>query len=605
MYLSFLSLAIYILTKMSVNLYSGALFIKTSLHWDMAPAITLIIGLTAFCTVTGGLAAVIYTDTIQAFLMLVGGMILMTFSFVEVGGISNLYTKYMEAVPSDIPANSTCGIPRSDSLYLLRDPWDSDMPWLGFLLGQTAASIWYWCADQVIVQRALAAKNLAHAQGGTLFAGYLKLLPLFMMVMPGMVSRVLYADVIACATPEACIKACDNAAGCSNLAYPMLIMNLMPLGLRGLMVAVMLAALVTDLTSIFNSASSLFTMDIYPLIRKKPSNKELMIVGRFFVIVMTALSIAWIPVVENTQGGQLYIYIQAISAYLQPPIAAMFLVGILWKRANEQGAFWGLMAGIVTGGTRMILEFTYPEPKCGEEDLRPSVLAKVHYMYFAFLLFFQTVIVMIVVSLLTEPLEDWRIIRTVYSKRYTDTVRPDEIEEHENSPEKLIEELEMEQRKDGDFEMRDDEGDGKVEPLMSDEDLENPSCMQKFGAPSSRDHNGEPKVTRQLVKDWLKHIAAWFCGFSLSENTNSEADHNLHRAGSSTMQLISDGETLRKSLAEKVARRHVRKLVGLIRQKPRTRVILFVNLVIITAIATFITILFSLPPSFMGIPGND
>ena len=335
-YLSVLSLLLYILTKISVDLYSGSIFIGLALHWNLLASIALIIALTAFCTIGGGLTAVIYTDTLQAFLMCTGGVAMMIFAFVEVGGITSLYEKYMQAIPSNRTENSTCGLPRDDALVMLRDPVDSDLPWPAFFIGQTAASVWYWCADQVIVQRALAAKNLSHAKGATLVAGYLKILPLFMIVMPGMISRVLYPDEVACATPEICVQVCDSKSGCSNLAYPLLIMRLLPEGLRGLMVAVMLAALVSDLTSIFNSASSLFTMDIYPLFRKKPTNREEMIVGRVFVVVLTIISILWIPIIQNNQGGQLFIYIQAVSAYLTPPIASVFMVAILWERANEK-----------------------------------------------------------------------------------------------------------------------------------------------------------------------------------------------------------------------------------------------------------------------------
>ena len=131
-----------------------------------------------------------------------------------------------------------------------------------------------------MVQRTLAAKSLSHAQGGTLFAGYIKILPLFMMVMPGMISRILFPDILGCIGPDACMAACGNANGCSNSAYPLLIMKLMPVGLKGLMISCMLAALMSDLTSIFNSSSTLFTCDIYKQIRKKASNRELMVSGR-------------------------------------------------------------------------------------------------------------------------------------------------------------------------------------------------------------------------------------------------------------------------------------------------------------------------------------
>lgn len=419
-YLATLSLVLYIFTKISVNLYAGALFIQQALQWNLYVSVLLLLAATAFCTVTGGLAAVIYTDTLQAFVMVLGATILTVIGLHKVGGLHELYYKYLEATPNatSYTVNTTCGQPREDAWMMLRDPRSSDLPWPGFLLGQTPASIWYWCTDQMMVQRALAAKSLSHAQGGVLFAGYIKLMPLFIMVLPGMISRVLFTEEVACADPDVCEAVCQNRAGCSNIAYPKLVLELMPVGLRGVMMSVMLAALMSDLTSIFNSASTLFTMDIYHFLRKRASIKELMIVGRLFVCVMVVVSIIWIPMVQNMQGGQLYIYIQAIAAYLAPPIAAVYLLAVLWKRGNEQGAFWALMLGLVMGVTRMLLDFIYVEPLCGQIDTRPAIVAKVHYMYFAMMLFGTTCITMVVISLLTKPPADDQLIRTTYWTRF-------------------------------------------------------------------------------------------------------------------------------------------------------------------------------------------
>ena len=230
-----------------------------------------------------------------------------------------------------------------------------------------------------MVQRTLAAKSLSHAQGGTIFAGYLKILPLFMMVFPGMISRALYSDEVGCYRPEDCVRVCGSRNGCSNIAYPMLIMRLMPTGLKGLMLAVMLAALMSDLTSIFNSSATLFTVDIYQQFRrtKKCSDRELMIVGRVFVCVMVVVGVLWVPVIQDMQGAQLYIYIQSIAAYFSPPIGAVYLLAVLWPRANEQGAFWALMTGLVVGLVRMVLDFVFIEPACGELDQRPLIVKNV------------------------------------------------------------------------------------------------------------------------------------------------------------------------------------------------------------------------------------
>ncbi|XP_051284295.1 sodium/myo-inositol cotransporter [Dicentrarchus labrax] len=414
-YFAALSLILYIFTKLSVDLYSGALFIKESLGWNLYLSIILLIAMTALLTVTGGLVAVIYTDTVQAFLMIAGALCLTGISLFKVGGLEGMRTKYMQATPnitaillssSNLTFSESCLHhlnPKPDALKILRGPRDPDLPWPGFLLGQTPASIWYWCADQVIVQRVLAAKNIAHAKGSTIMAGFLKILPMFIIVIPGMISRILFADELACISPEHCMEVCGSAAGCSNVAYPRLVMSVMPVGLRGLMMAVMIAALMSDLDSIFNSASAIFTLDIYKMLRKQVSPRELVIVGKLFVVFMVIISIAWVPVIIKMQGGQMFYYIQEVSDYLTPPIAALFLLGVLWRRCNETGAFWGGMVGFVLGALRLILACVYREPHCSQPDERPSFIKDVHFMYVAAILFWLTALVTIVVSLCTPP----------------------------------------------------------------------------------------------------------------------------------------------------------------------------------------------------------
>ncbi|XP_061857373.1 sodium/myo-inositol cotransporter [Colius striatus] len=411
-YFAALSLILYIFTKLSVDLYSGALFIQESLGWNLYLSVILLIGMTALLTVTGGLVAVIYTDTLQALLMIIGALTLMIISMMEVGGFEEVKRRYMLASPNitsilltyNISNTNSCNVdPKPDALKMLREPTDEDIPWPGFLFGQTPASVWYWCADQVIVQRVLAAKNIAHAKGSTLMAGFLKLLPMFIIVVPGMISRILFVDDIACINPEHCFQVCGSRAGCSNIAYPRLVMKLVPVGLRGLMMAVMIAALMSDLDSIFNSASTIFTLDIYKLIRKSATSRELMVVGRVFVAFMVVISIAWVPIIVEMQGGQMYLYIQEVADYLTPPVAALFLMGIFWNRCNEQGAFYGGMAGFVLGAIRLILAFIYRAPECDQPDTRPSFIKNVHYMYVATALFWITGGVTFVVSLLTPP----------------------------------------------------------------------------------------------------------------------------------------------------------------------------------------------------------
>ncbi|XP_005229075.1 sodium/mannose cotransporter SLC5A10 isoform X2 [Falco peregrinus] len=376
MYLSSLSLLLSVFTKISTDLYSGALFVQVCLGWDLYLSTVLMLVVTGLYTIA---------------------------AFNEIGGYPNLEEAYLKAIPSKIVPNTTCHLPRADAMHLFRDPVSGDLPWTGMTFGLSIMATWYWCTDQVIVQRSLSAKSLGHAKAGSILASYLKMLPLFVIIMPGMISRVLYPDTVACVDPEECTRVCGTAVGCSNIAYPKLVVELMPSGLRGLMIAVMMAALMSSLTSIFNSSSTLFTMDIWRKLRPGAGERELLLVGRVVTVVLVALSVVWIPILQSSSGGQLYVYIQAVTSYLAPPVTAVFILAVFWPRANEQGAFWGLMAGLVLGLARMGLELVHPPPRCGVPDRRPWLLADIHYLHFAMLLCAATGTIVVGGSLLTSP----------------------------------------------------------------------------------------------------------------------------------------------------------------------------------------------------------
>uniref|UniRef100_A0A8B9H1I8 Sodium/glucose cotransporter 2 n=1 Tax=Astyanax mexicanus TaxID=7994 RepID=A0A8B9H1I8_ASTMX len=416
LYLSVISLFLYIFTKISVDMFSGAVFIQQALGWNIYIAVIALLTITALYTVTGGLAALMYTDTVQTFIIIAGAFVLMGFSFREVGGYSTLLEKYSSALPSPslrlspsphlYNISSACYTPRQDAFNLLRDPVTGDLPWPGVVFGIAIVGGWYWCTDQVIVQRCLAARSLTHVKAGCIMCGYLKLLPMFLMVFPGMISRVLYPDEVGCVVPSVCKEVCGTEVGCSNIAYPKLVVSVMPNGLRGLMLAVMLAALMSSLASIFNSSSTLFTMDIWTRIRPQARDRELMIVGRVWVLCIVAISICWIPVVQAAQSGQLFDYIQSVTSYLAPPIAAVFFLAIFVKRVNEPGAFWGLMGGLLMGLCRMGPEFYFGSGSCLFPSNCPKLICGVHYLYFAVLLFFCTGILVLLVSYWTPPIND-------------------------------------------------------------------------------------------------------------------------------------------------------------------------------------------------------
>uniref|UniRef100_A0A2K6T0X4 Sodium/mannose cotransporter SLC5A10 n=1 Tax=Saimiri boliviensis boliviensis TaxID=39432 RepID=A0A2K6T0X4_SAIBB len=366
-YLSVLSLLMSVFTKISLDLYAGALFVHICLGWNFYLSTVLTLAITALYTIAGGLAAVIYTDALQTLIMVVGAIILTVKAFDQIGGYGELEAAYARAIPSRTIANTTCHLPRADAMHMFRDPHTGDLPWTGMTFGLTIMATWYWCTDQVIVQRSLSARDLNHAKAGSILASYLKMLPMGLIIMPGMISRALFP------------------------------------GLRGLMIAVMLAALVSSLTSIFNSSSTLFTMDIWRRLRPRSGERELLLVGRLVIVALIGVSVAWIPVLQGSNSGQLFIYMQSVTSSLAPPLTAVFVLGIFWPRANEQGAFWGLIAGLVVGAARLVLEFLNPAPPCGEPDTRPAILGSMHYLHFAVALFTLSGAVVVVGSLLTPP----------------------------------------------------------------------------------------------------------------------------------------------------------------------------------------------------------
>ncbi|KAF1650144.1 Sodium/glucose cotransporter 4, partial [Eudyptes chrysocome] len=408
-YMSILSLILYIFTKISTDIFSGALFIQISLGWNLYLSTVVLLAVTAVYTIAGGLTAVIYTDALQTLIMVLGALVLMFIGFEKVGWYEGLQEKYSTAIPKIIVPNTTCHLPRADAFHLFRDPVTGDIPWPGLIFGLSVLALWCWCTDQVIVQRSLSAKNLSHAKGGSVLGGYLKIFPMFFIVMPGMISRALYPDEVGCVDPDICKRVCGAAVGCSNIAYPKLVIELMPDGLRGLMIAVMMAALMSSLTSIFNSSSTLFVIDIWQRIRRKASEQELMIVGRVFILILVVISILWIPIIQSANSGKLFDYIQSVTSCLAPPITALFILAIFCKRINEPGAFWGLIIGLAVGLVRMIIEFIYSTPSCGEEDRRPAVLKDLHYLYFALILCVLTVIVTVLISVCTPPIPEEKL----------------------------------------------------------------------------------------------------------------------------------------------------------------------------------------------------
>ena len=325
-FLSIFSLAAYVLTKVSVTLYAGGIVISTLLDVSfMTGALTTVI-LTGIYTVLGGMRAVVYTETLQAIILVVGAATLTFMGLSAAGGwdsvVSAVGPEYMD---------------------MWRSMDDKDYPWHWLVLSSSIVGIWYWCTDQVIVQRVLTAKNIKEARRGSIFGAFLKLMPVFLFLIPGVIALVLkMRGELQWDTPDQ--------------AFPALMMHVLPAGLRGLVAAGLMAALMSSLASVFNSCSTLFTVDIYQKLRPNTSEKQMVTIGRIATGVVVLLGIAWVPIIQKLAGGTLYEYLQGVQAYIAPPITAVFLLGIFSSRINNRGALFTLFSGFVIAVIRLSFE---------------------------------------------------------------------------------------------------------------------------------------------------------------------------------------------------------------------------------------------------------
>jgi len=386
--LSLVSLAAYVLTKVSVTVYAGALVFSTLLadtfggpqnaFWFGAIATVVLTGL---YTVAGGLRAVIYTDSAQAVILLIGSIAITYFGLSQLGGWGEL-----RAFTSENVAQYALWRPLSDP----------DFPWLGILIASPIVGTWYWCTDQYIVQRTLAAKDLKTARRGALWGAFLKVWPVLFFLVPGLVGAALNAKGLLI------IPSKEDGTLSGDQVFPTMVMTLLPAGLRGLVVAGMLAALMSSLSSLFNSTATLFTVDVYEKLKPGASELQLVTVGRIATLVVVILGLAWIPVMPMISRGGLYQYLQSVQGYLAPPITAVFLLGIFNSRINNRGAVWGLGLGFVLGMTKLLIQAFFGVGKVET----PAVLAKIgdfNFLYFSGVLFVISVFTIVVASKGSAP----------------------------------------------------------------------------------------------------------------------------------------------------------------------------------------------------------
>lgn len=388
-YLSLISIISYVLTKISFTIFAGALVFEVLLGIPFWTGAIITVIATGLYTVFGGLKAVIYTDMVQSIIFILGGVAATYFGLQAIGGWDNVLTAIQDNAPEP------------DTFMSL---WrNKEYPWTGVLLGAPILGIWYWCTDQFIVQRVLSAKNIKTARQGTIFGGFLKLLPLFIFVVPGIIAYALsvteFPDLFTVTNPIT-----GETKTTSDAALPALILRVMPTGIRGLIVAGFLAALMSSLSSVFNSTSTLFTFDFYKNWRPGASDKELVNVGRIATVVLVVVGLLWIPFMQKlTEGGGIYKYLQSVQAYISPPIAAAFLLGIFYKKINGKGALAALWTGFVLGIGRLVLEFMSQEGGLAiSESSLLGTLVTMNFLHYAIFLFVVSICIMVVVSLSTQ-----------------------------------------------------------------------------------------------------------------------------------------------------------------------------------------------------------
>jgi SSS family solute:Na+ symporter len=366
-YLAVISIIAYVLTKISVTIAAGGIVFTALMGIDFWTGALIVVVITGIYTIFGGLRAVLYTDLMQMFVLIGGAIAVTLVGLNELGGWSAMTT--------------AAGPAMMDMWKPMSDP---NFPWTGILIGAPILGVWYWCTDQFIVQRVLAATNQDNARRGTIFAGYLKMLPLFIFVVPGIVAYALNkAGRIQLAAPDQ--------------ALPTLVGTLLPSGLRGLVVAGLMAALMSSLSSVFNSTSTLVTIDVYKKLRPVSSERQLVLVGQVTTALLVGLGLLWIPVMKLI-SGQLYQYLQSVQAYISPPIASVFLLGVMWKRVNATGAMAALLSGFVLGMGRLGLELN----RANLDGMLLSY-ATMNFLHFAIFLFVVCSVILVVVSLMTPP----------------------------------------------------------------------------------------------------------------------------------------------------------------------------------------------------------
>ncbi len=421
--LSIVSLVAYVFTKVSVTVYAGGVVFNVLLpeiniqltetfvldaFWIGA---LLTVTLTGIYTVLGGLRAVVYTDTVQTVILIIGSAFITLFGLSKLGGWSELQLICRE---------------NAENFALWRPNTNPDFPWLGVLIASPIIGIWYWCTDQYIVQRALSAKNLRNARRGALWGAFLKVWPVMIFVVPGLIAYALHQKGLI-AIPTKIADGQEVLDG--DRVFAVMVSSLLPAGLRGLVVGGLLAALMSSLSSLFNSCASLFTVDIYEKINPKASERHLVTIGRIATMAVVVMGIIWIPVMQRISQGGLYKYLQSVQGYLAPPITAVFLLGLFCKRINGHGAVAGLAIGFIAGMTKLTIQALTG----GVDPVITSpgwlvYIGEYNFLFATGWLFLLSIVAIVGVSLLTAPPKYEQIADLTYA-----TATPEQKKESRES----------------------------------------------------------------------------------------------------------------------------------------------------------------------------
>jgi solute:Na+ symporter, SSS family len=438
--LSIVSLITFILSKIAVGIFAGGVVFSTllpELHLNLGGlelnsfwiGSILVIVLTGLYTMLGGMRAVAYNDAFQAIVLIVGSALLTVYGLIKLGGWhelrqicgSDMFNLWKPLIPPGVEGTWAPVLEKSASGNIVREAWyfNGYYPWLGMLFCAPIIGLWYWCTDQYIIQRALGAPNEQTARRGSICAGILKLTPVYLFIIPGMICFALaksgkVPQLTSIVTPDG--KPIPHLA---QAAFPMMVQYLLPAGLRGIVVAGLLSALMGSLAGVFNACSTLFTVDLYEKIRPKATQHQIVRMGRIATAIMVLIAMAWIPVVQGARS--LYNYLQSVQGYLAPPIFVVFFFGVFWKRLNAKGCLWAMIVGFALGLFRLLVDTPVAMgmfgwlnaektiPRGYAEGSFMWIINNIYFQYFSVLITIVSAVVMVVVSYMTQVPDYGRI----------------------------------------------------------------------------------------------------------------------------------------------------------------------------------------------------